>query len=172
MYISVDVESDGPIPSDYSMLSIGAVVIEPALDRRFYAELRPISDKYKSEALHACGFTREQTLGFPPARDGIMMFHEWLTRLKLTDKKCVFVSDNPIFDGMFVFWYMHHFCGTNPFGFSGFSLTSFSKGWERDMTKNHKKYRKTVHSHNALDDAMGNAEAMLYYLERMKHGSS
>ncbi len=28
-YIMVDVESDGPIPGDYSMVCFGAIVVEP-----------------------------------------------------------------------------------------------------------------------------------------------
>lgn len=166
MYISVDIEADGPIPGDFSMLSLGAVVIEPTLDRTFYREFRPISENYNQGALDSIGWTREHSLTFPEAKSGIWMFHEWLSRLKREDGRLTFVSDNPIFDGMFVSWYLHHFYGSNPFGFSGFALTSFSKGWERDMSKNHKRHRRTKHTHNALDDARGNAEAFLYYTER------
>ena len=32
----VDVESDGPIPGDYSMISFGAIIVEPTLNRTFY----------------------------------------------------------------------------------------------------------------------------------------
>ena len=42
-YIMVDVESDGPIPGDYSMICFAAVVVEEPLDRSFYARLKPIS---------------------------------------------------------------------------------------------------------------------------------
>jgi hypothetical protein len=38
-YVMVDVESDGPIPGDYSLVCFGAVIVEPALDRTL---LRPI----------------------------------------------------------------------------------------------------------------------------------
>jgi hypothetical protein len=40
-WIMVDIEADGPIPGDYSMVSFGAVVVEPGLERTFYGELRP-----------------------------------------------------------------------------------------------------------------------------------
>jgi hypothetical protein len=51
----VDVEADGPIPGDYSMVSIaplapkaiGAIIVEPGLTRTFYGELRPISDAHQ-----------------------------------------------------------------------------------------------------------------------------
>jgi hypothetical protein len=35
-YIMVDIESDGPVPGDYSMVCFGAVVVEPGLERTFY----------------------------------------------------------------------------------------------------------------------------------------
>jgi hypothetical protein len=64
-WIMVDIEADGPIPGDYSMVSFGAVVVEPGLERTFNGELRPISKKFVPEALAVSGFTREQTLAFP-----------------------------------------------------------------------------------------------------------
>ena len=42
-YVMVDMEADGPIPGDYSMICFGAVIVEPGLDRTFYGRLRPIS---------------------------------------------------------------------------------------------------------------------------------
>lgn len=168
MYISVDIEADGPTPTEYSMLSLGAVVVEEGLSRTFYAEMKPRTPNFDWAALKSIGWSREHTLSFPEPEKAITAFHGWLTPLKLTDKRLTFVSDNPIFDGMFVFSYLHDYMGVNLFGFSGFSLTSFAKGWERDMHKNHKHLRKTKHTHNALDDAIGNAEAMLYYLDKMK----
>jgi hypothetical protein len=32
-YIMVDIEADGPIPGDYSMICFGAIVVETSLDR-------------------------------------------------------------------------------------------------------------------------------------------
>lgn len=63
-YVMVDVESDGPIPGDYSMISFGAVLANDALDKTFYGQLRPISDKYIPEALAVSNHTREETLSF------------------------------------------------------------------------------------------------------------
>ncbi len=47
-YIMVDVEADGPIPGDYSMVCFGAIVVEPSLDRTFYGKLKPISEQLDS----------------------------------------------------------------------------------------------------------------------------
>ena len=67
-YIMVDVETDGPIPGDYSMICIGAVVVTQELDKRFSAKLQPISNRYVPEALTISGFSREETLA-PPFED-------------------------------------------------------------------------------------------------------
>ena len=50
-FIMVDVEADGPIPGDYSMVCFGAVVVEPSLGKTFYGRLKPISDQWIPEAL-------------------------------------------------------------------------------------------------------------------------
>ena len=50
-YIMVDIESDGPIPGDYPMISFGAILVNNALDKTFYGKLKPISDKFIPEAL-------------------------------------------------------------------------------------------------------------------------
>ncbi len=42
----VDIESDGPIPGDFSMISFGAVLVDDRLDKTFYGKLKPISDKF------------------------------------------------------------------------------------------------------------------------------
>ena len=34
-YVMVDVEADGPIPGDYSMVCFGAIIVEPGLSRSF-----------------------------------------------------------------------------------------------------------------------------------------
>jgi hypothetical protein len=58
-YVMIDIESDGPIPGDYSMVCFGAIIVEPELNRSFYGKLKPISDKFIPEALAVSGFTRE-----------------------------------------------------------------------------------------------------------------
>jgi len=62
--VMVDVESDGPIPGDYSMISIGAVIVDDTLEQNFYGKLKPVSDNWIPAALEVSGFSREETLGF------------------------------------------------------------------------------------------------------------
>ncbi len=55
----------------------------------------------------------------------------------------------------------HHFYGSNPFGFSSTNLGSLYKGLVRDVTQNFKHLRRSRHTHHPVDDAKGNAEALL-----------
>jgi DNA polymerase III epsilon subunit-like protein len=158
-FVMVDVEADGSIPGDYSMISFGAVVVTPALDQTFYGKLRPISDKWIPEALAVSGFTREQVLQFDEPAKVMAEFRDWL-KANTTDRP-MFIADNNGFDWQFINWYFHHFLGDNPFGFSSANLGSLYKGLVRDMFKNFKHLRVTRHTHHPVDDAKGNAEAML-----------
>ena len=155
----VDIEADGPIPGDYSLISIGAVLVDDKLDRTFYGELRPISEKFVPEALAVSGFSRETTLSFDEPQLVMEDFRTWLN--SVCKDRPVFISDNNGFDWMFVCWYFHHFLGANPFGFSSQNLGSLYKGLVKDTSKNFKHLRRTRHSHNPVDDAKGNAEALL-----------
>ena len=155
----VDVESDSPIPGDYSMVCFGAVIVDPDLSKTFYGQLRPISKNWVPNALAVSGFTREQTLEFPEAKFVMRRFAEWIS--EHTDGHAMFISDNNGFDWQFVNWYFHHFTGKNPFGFSSTNLGSLYKGVMRDTFQNFKHLRRTHHTHNPVDDAKGNAEALL-----------
>jgi hypothetical protein len=158
-YIMVDIEADGPIPGDYSMISFGAVLVDEQLDKTFYGRLKPVSEKFIPEALAVSGHSREETLTFEAPRKVMLDFTEWI---KATCKDSpIFISDNNGFDWMFICWYFHHFIGKNPFGFSSQNLGSLYKGIVKDTTKNFKHLRKTKHTHHPVDDAKGNAEALL-----------
>ncbi len=159
MWVMVDIEADGPIPGDYSMVCLGAVVVEPSLERSFYGQLKPISDRWNEKALAVSGFSREETLAFDEPEDVMARFRDWLS--EVSDGQPRFIADNNGFDWQFVNWYFHHFLGANPFGFSSSNLGSLYKGVVRDTFKNFKHLRKTRHTHHPVDDAKGNAEALL-----------
>ena len=159
-YIMVDVEADGPIPADYSMICFGAVIVDQLLDKRFYGQLRPISEHWIPESLKISGFSREQTLQFKDPSLVMTEFRDWI---KLNCKnQPVFISDNNGFDWQFVNFYFHHFLNSNPFGHSSTNLGSLYKGLMNDTSLNFKRLRKTRHTHNPVDDAVGNAEALLH----------
>jgi len=159
MYVMIDIEADGPIPGDYSMISFGAVVVEPSLSTTFYGKLRPISETWLPDALAVSGFSREETLGFDDPKTVMTTFAAWLKQH--VPKRPMFIADNNGFDWSFVNWYFHHFVGANPFGHSSTNLGSLYKGLVKDVTKSFKHLRKTAHTHNPVDDALGNAEALL-----------
>lgn len=166
----VDIESDGPIPGDFSMISFGAVIVDENLDRTFYGKLRPISEKWIPQALAVSGHSREETLEFDDPKTVMLNFNSWI---KNNSKgQAVFISDNNGFDWMFVCWYFHHFIDKNPFGHSSQNLGSLYKGLVKDTFKNFKHLRKTKHTHHPVDDAKGNAEALLTMKNEMKLGIS
>ncbi len=163
--VMVDVEADGPIPGDYSMVCFGAVLVEPGLGRSFYGRLRPISDKWVPEALQVSGFSREETLAFDDPGAVMERFRAWL--LENVQGQPMFVSDNNGFDWQFINWYFHRFLGANPFGFSSTNLGSLYKGLVKDTFASFKHLRRTRHTHHPVDDAKGNAEALLHMKEAM-----
>lgn len=163
-YVMVDVESDGPIPGDYSMICFGAVIVEPELNRTFYGQLKPISEQFIQEALAVSGFSRDDCLTFDDPKTVMEAFDQWITENCKSRK--IFISDNNGFDWQFINWYFHHFLGKNPFGFSSQNLGSLYKGLQKDTFVNFKHLRKTRHTHHPVDDARGNAEALLQMKEQ------
>ena len=164
-YVVVDVESDGPIPAEFSMVCFGAVIFDDPLDKTFYGKTRPISDRFISEALAISGFTREQHLSFEDPQPMMEHFAAWL--IQHSKGRPVFVSDNLAFDWQFINYYFHRFLGRNPFGFSGRRIGDLYAGLVKDASKatEWKKYRVTAHTHNPVDDARGNAEALRKFKE-------
>ena len=160
LYIAVDDEASGPVPGLYDIISIGLVVMSPTLNQTFYGEFAPLHDDYVEAAYRSIGMTREQHLAMPDAHETTLRMVEWLDGLGAD--RLTLVSDNPSFDAAFPNWLCHKFVGRSPFGHSGRRIGDFAAGLERNFraTNAWKRLRKTKHSHNALDDAMGNAEAL------------
>ncbi|MEM0914564.1 MAG: exonuclease domain-containing protein [Planctomycetota bacterium] len=158
-FIMVDVEADGPIPGEYSMVCFGAVVVDPSLDRSFYGRVKPIAEQWIPDALAVSGFSREETLGFDDPTEVMRRFADWVA--KESNGRPMFISDNNGFDWQFINYYFHRFTGANPFGHSSTNLGSLYKGFARDGFANFKHLRKTRHTHHPVDDAKGNAEALL-----------
>lgn len=165
-YIVVDIESDGPIPGDYSMICFGAVLVNEKLDKTFYGKLKPISDKFDPQALAISGFDRETTLEFDDPKEVMLNFEEWIK--ENSKGRAIFISDNNGFDWMFICWYFHHFLNRNPFGYSSRRIGDLYCGLVNDTFAQWKHLRKTEHTHNPVDDAMGNAEALLHMKNEMQ----
>lgn len=158
--IIVDVEADGPAPGLYSMVSFGAVILSENLDKTFYGQCRPIEDaNWIPEALKVSGHTREEVMTFPRPEHTMQAFASWIEKHK--KGRAIFWADNNGFDWQFINYYFHRYYGSNPFGFSSQNINSLYKGITRDMFASFKHLRKTKHTHHPVDDAVGNAEAML-----------
>ncbi|MFH1839523.1 MAG: exonuclease, partial [Nanoarchaeota archaeon] len=118
--IIVDVEADGPVPGLYSMIEIGAVLVQEPLDTTFYGSLKPITKKFDFSALTAIGRTREETFNFNDPKETIQEFDSWLR--EKCKKPYIALSDNNGFDFAFVNYYFHFYLGYNPFGWSSRNL--------------------------------------------------
>lgn len=163
MLISCDVEADGACPGIYSMVSFGAVAVREDLPS-FYAQTAPLTENWNPDALKVTGFTREETLGFPPLINAMREFRGWLKQFD----RPTFISDNNGFDWQFINHAFVYSKVDNPFGFSSRRIGDIYCGLVKDIRANRewKRFRKTRHTHNAADDAKGNAEALLYLKEK------
>ena len=159
----VDVESDGPIPGKYSMVSFGAVLVEPGLGRTFRGRTRPISAEFLPEALAISGVSREAHERHDEPGPVMEAFERWI--LETTRGKPVFFSDNLAFDWQFVNWYFHTYLGRNPFGWSGRRIGDLYCGLVKDAYAQWKHLRRTPHDHDPVNDAKGNAEALLAMID-------
>jgi DNA polymerase III epsilon subunit-like protein len=165
-YFIVDVETDGAYAPEYSMISFACIKIDKELQTFYKGEICPISDKYDEGALAVSGLSREETLKFRKAEEVMPEFVKWLK--SVTKSTPVFVSDNNGFDWSFMNYYLHHFAGKNPFGWSSRRIGDIYCGAVCDLSKNSewKKLRQTKHSHDPLDDVRGNAEAFIAIAEK------
>lgn len=158
--IVVDIEADGPIPHKYSMVSFGAVIVEPSLSKTFYGEVAPISGDWIPKSLAISGITRDQHMGFRDPTIVMQEFKDWIEANNQSGRP-VFISDNLAFDWQWINYYFHYFLGSNPFGYSGRRIGDMYCGLVKDSRAKWKHLRDTVHTHHPVDDAKGNAEVII-----------
>jgi hypothetical protein len=162
----VDVEADGPAPGLYSMVSVGIVRLDEALVTTYFGQFAPITDAFLPSALAVVGVTREEHLSYPRAEHTTLTMIEWLQAH--SRGRAIMISDNPAFDWGWINYYAHRFGHGNPFGHSARRIGDFYAGLERDfgVASRWKSLRKTRHSHHPVDDAKGNAEALIEMAKR------
>jgi len=97
-------------------------------------------------------------------------FRDWIKAIS-GERTPVFIGFNATFDWSFVNWYFQTYLNDNPFGFGGVDIKSFYMGltgcsWkETRSSRIPDKFKgPTAHTHNALDDAIEQAEMF----ERMR----
>jgi hypothetical protein len=177
IYFSADVETDGPIPGPYSMLSF-AMVYAGSFDgvnfkrpenyeRTFYRELKPISNSFQSEALAVNGLDRDRLCveGMAPERAMTEAFH-WINS-NAVGAKPVLVAYPLSFDWAWLYWYFIQFCGAgSPFDYSRcFDIKTaiavkaqipISEAGRSRLDSSLSSKRQ--HTHHAVDDAIEQAE--------------
>lgn len=168
-YISIDVETDGPIPGPHSMLSLGAAAFiekdrKPVLIGKFSANfetlpgatMHPLTksefwDK-QPEAWAEC----RKDLRDP--REAMFEFVGWVNILSVGNPVCV--GYPATFDFLFLYWYLIKFGYESPFSFSALDIKSFAMAKLglpfRETTKRNMPkawFSEAKHTHIALDDA-------------------
>ena len=169
-YISVDVETAGPAPGLYALLSIGACLVKDP-STSFYIELQPDSPEYTHEAItiHGLSLARLSETGVPP-KEAMQAFAEWI-HLVAPEGRPVFVAFNAPFDWMFINSYFYRYLGYNPFGHSALDIKAYFMGqagvtWGETSLKHISSHflDETHLFHNALNDAQDQAHIFLRIL--------
>lgn len=126
---SVDVETDGPIPGDFSLLSIGACLVERT-EVSFYVEMQPIFHQFDPEAMQVNGLDRDRLLreGQPP-KVAMESFAEWVKSNCADGNRPVYVALNVSFDWSFTHWYFQHYLSFDPFGHSAWDIRAHFAGY-------------------------------------------
>lgn len=177
LYISADIETDGPIPGEFSMLSFGLCVaglfdgerfMRPSKEEQqtLYIELQPISDRFEVEALRVNGLDREALAHRGERPEDAMRTADHWVRSLLPAARPVLVAYPLAFDWAFLYWYFIRFTGDSPFGFSSCldirtlyqarALTPFDASSQRSMPP--WLLPSAEHTHNAGADAREQAE--------------
>lgn len=165
IYVSTDVEADGPIPGPHSMLSFAsaAFTAEKRLVSSFAANLvtlpgaapHPDTARWwasQPEAWAACRKDPEE-----PA----LVMPRYLAWVEALDGAPVFVGYPAAYDFLFVYWYLMRFAGRSPFSHSALDIKTLAMALlgtgYRDATKRNMPRRwfdDLPHTHQALDDAV------------------
>lgn len=165
IYVSTDVESDGPIPGPHSMLSFGsaAYTADKTLVATFAANLELLPGAQGCPETMAWWQTQPEAWAACRAelQAPEVALPNYVAWLKSLPGKPVFVAYPVAFDFMFVAWYLHRFAGENPFSHSALDIKTLAMAMlrtpYRDSTKRRMPKRwfdPLPHTHLALDDAI------------------
>jgi len=167
-YISVDVETAGPTPAEFALLSIGACTL-PAPRKTFYIELQPDRPAFSPTAMdvHNLDPLRLAADGKPP-KEAMQAFADWLAQVMPEHASPVFVAFNAPFDWMFVNDYFIRYTGDNPFGHSAIDIKAFFMGrvgvpWRQTSKRfiDSTLPEPSPLTHHALEDALVQADLFL-----------
>ncbi|WP_215409444.1 exonuclease domain-containing protein [Janthinobacterium sp. JC611] len=177
VFISIDIETAGPIVGEHSLLTIGAcLAYTPEVE--FSVMLKPTTDQAVKEALEVSGLSLEQARkdGLEPT-EAMAAFAAWVAKNLPEDSIPVFVGLNAPFDWAFVNYYFLKYLGENPFGFTALDIKALFMGatgcsWHDTKSSS---IDKRVHptlkgDHDALHDARYQAELfrLVYKLSQQR----
>ena len=165
LYVSTDVEADGPIPGITSMLSFGSAVYtkDKALISTFEANLALLEGAESDAKTMAWWKTQPEAwkdcrTNLEPPVEGMQRYLAWLKEL---DGNLVFVGYPVSYDFMFVYWYLIRFTGESPFSHSALDIKTLAMvGLQKPYRQSTKKnmpshwFDDLPHTHKALDDAI------------------
>ena len=173
IYVSTDVETDGPIPGPHSMLSFASAAYrgDKTLLATFSANLHTLlgaaATPTRWAAADAAGGPGRARRDLQDPAAAMKAYVAWVKHLP---GKPVFVAYPAGFDFLFVYWYMIRFAGESPFSHSALDVKTFA------MAILHKDYRDSTkenmprawfdplpHTHKALDDAIEQVRPVLQH---------
>jgi hypothetical protein len=176
-YFSADVETDGPIPGPFSMLSFSLVYAGSFDGNKFkrpkdytdsiYIELKPISDKFELEALKINGLDRSRLCREGEAPERAMTEACRWTKHMAGSFEPVLVAYPLSFDWAWLYWYFIRFSEDgSPFNYSRcYDLkTAFAVKAALPISESRRSRlpallrSKSKHTHHARDDAIEQAE--------------
>lgn len=166
IYISTDIEADGPIPGPNSMLSFAsaAYLADKTLVGTFSANLELLPGASGDPKTMAWWETQPAAWAAcrTDLRDPAEAMSAYVAWLKTLPGKPVFVAYPAAYDFMFVYWYLIRFAGKSPFSHSALDIKSYAmavmKKEYRESTKRNMPrswFDDIPHTHVALDDAKG-----------------
>lgn len=182
IYVSTDIEANGPIPGLYSMLSFGSAAYTPdgTLVSTFSRNLKTLANA--GEDASTMKWWAGQGAAYQKTRenqvDPFVAMSEYVEWIKTLGGTPVFVGYPVTFDFMFIYWYLIATVGHSPFSFSALDIktyamailgTEFRKSTKRKMPKEWFASA-PKHSHVALDDAIEQGELFCAML-RERNGS-
>jgi hypothetical protein len=165
IYVSTDVETDGPVPGPNSMLSLASAAYraDKTLVDTFSANLTALPDAAPDPETMAWWETQPEAWEVcrvdPRPHDEVMReYAEWLLRLP---GRPVFVGYPAGYDFTFVYWYLMKFAGQSPFSFSALDIKTYAMAvLQRGFCETVKQsmpaswFDDHPHTHVALDDAI------------------
>lgn len=130
IYVSTDVEADGPIPGPHSMLSFAsaAYLADKTLVATFEANLALLPEAVGDPKTMAWWQGQPEAWAACRAnvREPAEVMPQYVAWLKALPGKPVFVGCPAAYDFMFVYWYMIRFAGESPFSHSALDIKSYA----------------------------------------------